>query len=248
MHSRIADGRSLAMEGIQPRQEAAALAERHDQLERERSEALAALQRWIGPVANEPLAVEAPIWPITPESFTQLMQQHPELAVYDSMTRQAEAGVREAESTKSPDWAVELAYQRRGPAFSDMASIQFSLDLPVFAARRQDPQIAAKHADLVRLDAEREATLREHVQTLATDLAAYQQLDRALQRQQASLLPFAKAKVELALAAYGSGQTDLATVITARSEWIDARIKAVDLEGQHALIAARLHYAYGDNK
>ncbi len=248
VHSRIADGRSLAMEGIQPRQEAAALAERHDQLERERSDALAALQRRIGVAASEPLAGEAPTWPITPESFTQLMQQHPELAVYDSMTRQAEAQVREAESAKHPDWGVELAYQRRGPDFSDMASIQFSVDLPVFAARRQDPQIAAKRVDLVRIDAEREATLREHVQMLATDLAAYQQLDRALQRQQTSLLPLSKAKVDLALAAYGSGQTDLATVINARSEWIDARIKAVDLKGQHALVAARLHYAYGDYK
>ena len=61
-------------------------------------------------------------------------------------------------------------------------------------------------------------------------------------------MPLAKAKVDLALAAYGSGQTDLATVINARSEWIDARLKAVDLEGQRALVAARLHYAYGDNK
>lgn len=248
VHARIADGRSLAMEGVQPRQEAAALAERHDQLERERSDAEAALQRRIGPAASEPLAGGVPLWPITPESFTERMQQHPELAVYDSMTRQAEAEVRQAESSKIPDWAVELAYQRRGPDFSDMASIQFSFDLPVFAARRQDPQIAAKRADLVRLDAEREATLREHVQMLATDLAAYQKLDRALQRQHASLLPLAQAKVELALAAYGSGQTGLTTVITARSEWIDARLKAVDLEGQHALVAARLHYAYGDNK
>ena len=34
----------------------------------------------------------------------------------------------------------------------------------------------------------------------------------------------------------------------ARSEWIDARLKAIDLEGQRALVAARLHYAYGENK
>ena len=37
VHTRIAVGRSLAMDGVLPRQEAAALAERHDQLERERS-------------------------------------------------------------------------------------------------------------------------------------------------------------------------------------------------------------------
>lgn len=248
VRTRIATGRGLAMDTILPRQEAAALADRHDQLERERSDAEAALQRWIGPAGSEPLAGEAPVWPISSETLTHHLYQHPELTVYNSMTRQAEAEVREAESTKKPDWAVELAYQQRGPDFSNMASIQFTFDLPVFAARRQDPKIAAKRADLIRIDAERETTLREQAQVLATDLAAYQQLDRAVQRQHASLLPLAQEKVELALAAYRSGQTDLATVIAARSEWIDARLKAIDLEGQRALVAARLHYAYGENK
>lgn len=149
---------------------------------------------------------------------------------------------------KKPDWGVELAYQRRGPDFSDMASLQFSFDLPVFAARRQDPQIAVRRAELVRIDAEREATLREHAQMLATDLAAYGQLDRAVRRQHETLLPLAREKVELALTAYRASQTDLATVIAARSEWIDARLKAIELEGQRALVAARLHYAYGENE
>ncbi|MHB1590071.1 MAG: TolC family protein, partial [Sulfuricella sp.] len=181
VRTRIAAGRGLAMDTILPRQEAAALADRHDQLERERSDAEAALKRWIGTAGGEPLVGEAPVWPITSETLTPHLHQHPELAVYNSMTRQAEAEVREAESTKKPDWAVELAYQRRGPDFGDMASIQFSFDLPVFAARRQNPQIAAKRAELIRIDAERETTMREHAQMLATDLAAYQQLDRAVQ-------------------------------------------------------------------
>ena len=247
VRTRIAAGRGLAMDTILPRQEAVALADRHDQLERERSDAEAALQRWIGPAGSEPLVGEAPVWPISSETLTHHLYQHPELTVYNSMTRQAEAEVREAESTKKPDWAVELAYQRRGPDFSDMASIQFSFDLPVFAARRQDPQIASKRAELIRIDAQRETTLREQAQILATDLAAYQQLDRAVLRQQASLVPLAQEKVELALAAYRSGQTELATVIAARSEWIDARLKVIGLEGQRALMAARLHYAYQEN-
>ena len=244
----FASGRGLAMDTILPRQEAAALADRHDQLERERSDAEAALKRWIGPEGGEPLAGEAPAWSITEEMLTQMTQHDPELVVYNSMTSQAEAEVHEAKSMKKPDWAVELAYQQRGPDFSNMTSIQFTFDLPVFAARRQDPQIAAKRAELVRIDAERETTLREHAQMLATDLAAYQQLDRAVQRQHTSLMPLAQEKVQLTLAAYRSGQTDLATVIAARSEWIDARLKAIDLEGQRALVAARLRYAYTEIK
>lgn len=246
--SRIASGRGLALETVLPRQEAAMLAERKDQLERERSEAVAAMKRWVGTAGGEPLAGAAPDWPITAETLMHQLHQHPELTVFASMTREAEAGVREAQAMKKPDWGVELAYQRRGPDFSDMASLQFSFDLPVFAARRQDPQIAVRRAELVRIDAEREATLREHAQMLATDLAAYGQLDRAVRRQHETLLPLAREKVELALTAYRASQTDLATVIAARSEWIDARLKAIELEGQRALVAARLHYAYGENE
>lgn len=246
--SRIAAGRGLALDTVLPRQEAAALEDRHDQLERERSDAQAALTRWIGAAGAEPLTGAAPEWPITPATLLHRLHQHPELTVFASMMRQAEAEVRETEATKKPDWAVELAYQRRAPDFSDMASVQFSFDLPVFAGRRQDPQIAARRAELVRIAAEREAALREHTQVLATDLATYRQLDRATHRQRERLLPLAQEKVELALAAYRGGQTELATVIAARSEWLDARLKAIDLEGQRALAAARLHYAYGENE
>ncbi|HAN55997.1 MAG TPA: hypothetical protein DCQ77_07335, partial [Betaproteobacteria bacterium] len=94
VRTRIAAGRGLAMDSILPRQEAAALADRHDQLERERSDAEAALKRWIGPVGSEPLAGEAPVWPVSAETLAHHLHHHPELAVYDSMTNQAEAEVR----------------------------------------------------------------------------------------------------------------------------------------------------------
>lgn len=247
VRSRLASGSGLALDTILPRQEAAALEERHDQLEREHNDAKAALIRWIGSAGAEPLAGGAPVWSITPATFLHRLHQHPELAVFAPARRQAEAEMRESEAAKQPDWAVELAYQRRGPDYSDMASVQFSFDLPVFAGRRQDPLIAAKRAELVRIEAEREAALREHTQVLATDLAEYRQLDRAALRQRERLVPLTQEKVELALAAYRNNQTELAAVIAARSEWIDARLKVIDLEGQRTLTAARLHYAYDEN-
>lgn len=236
------------MNAILPRQEAIALADRHDQLEQQRSDAEAALKRWVGTAGSEPLAGDVPVWPITPATLEHDLDQHPELTVFNPMTQQAEAQVREAEAAKKSDWGVQLAYQRRGPAYSDMASIQFTFDLPVFAVRRQDPKIASKRAELLRINAQRETTLREQAQILATDLAAYQQFDRAVQRQQDGQIPLAQEKVQLALAAYRTGQAELATVIAARNEWIDARLKLIDLEGQRSLMAARLHYAYQENK
>ncbi|KNH46118.1 TolC family protein, partial [Pseudomonas lini] len=111
---------------------------------------------------------------------------------------------------------------------------------------RQNPKIAAKHAELNQLEAEREALIREHTQQLEDDLAEYERLNRAMRRSQDSLLPLAKEKVALTMASYRAGKSDLAAVIAARRELIETRLKQIDFEEQRALTSARLYFAYGD--
>jgi outer membrane protein TolC len=125
-----------------------------------------------------------------------------------------------------------------------MMSVQFSVDLPLFPGSRQNPRIAAKQARLSQLEAEREASEREHAQQLSDDLAEYQRLDRALRRSQDSLVPLAEEKVELTLAGYRSGSNDLASVIAARRELIETRLKHIDFEQERALTSARLYFTY----
>ena len=157
--ARLAAGQGTVSDTLLPRQEAAALADRRDDLERDLAQAQAALARWVGPAAREPLTGEPPVLTLGEDHLRLALEHHPDFAIFDSEEDAARAAVATAQAAKKPDWGMELAYQRRGPAYGDMVSVQFSIDLPLFAKTRQDPQIAAKHADLVRLDAEREATL-----------------------------------------------------------------------------------------
>jgi outer membrane protein TolC len=163
------------------------------------------------------------------------------------MTREAQAKVREAVSEKQSDWSWELDYQRRGREFGDMVSMQFSWDLPLFPDSRQNPKIAAKQAELSQLEAERDALSREHTQQLENELADYERLNRAVSRNQESLLPLAREKVELSMASYRVGKGDLNAVIAARRELIEARLKQIDVEEQRALTSARLYFAYGES-
>jgi outer membrane protein TolC len=240
-------GTGAATDPVLPREEAAMLEEWRDKLLRDRSAAIAKLRRWLGAGAEQPLAGDPPDWPISREILEHRLHQHPELTVFGPMGRMIEAQVREAEAMKKPDWAVEFAYQHRDDAFGDMVSLQFTFDLPLFPGQRQDPQIAARRAERIRLDAEREATFREHNEMLESDLAEYEQLDRALQRQKEAFLPLAQEKVDLALSAYRAGKADLMSVINARRTLIEARLRMLDLEGQRSQAAARLHFAYGDD-
>ncbi|WP_433766254.1 TolC family protein [Pseudomonas putida] len=246
VRARIAGGGAQPADAVTPKQEAAQLAEQQDNLTLQRTQARAALKRWIGSVANDKPVGSLPQWPVDPSSYAHKLQHHPELAAFAPMTREAQAKVREAESEKQSDWSWEVDYQRRGREFGDMVSVQFSWDLPLFPGTRQNPKIAARQAELSQLEAEREALSREHTQQLENELADYERLDRAVRRNQESLLPLAREKVELSMASYRSGQGDLDAVVTARRELIEARLKQIDVEEQRALSSARLHFAYGE--
>ena len=240
----IAAGRGQAADSVAPKQEAALLAEAEDQLLQSRAQQRAALRRWIGAQADEPLSGRLPHWPVDAGHYQDKLQHHPELTLFDPMTAAAQAEVRQAVADKQSDWSWELAYQKRDRAFGDMLSLQVSFDLPLFPGSRQNPRIAAKQASLSQLHAEREAAEREHAQQLADDLAEYQRFERALSRSQDLLLPLAEEKVALTLAGYRAGANELASLIAARRELIEARLKHIDFEQARALSSARLHFAY----
>lgn len=247
VHAQLASGKASPSDTVMPKQEIALLAERQDEVDRDSLQATAALRRWIGPQGDQPLSGSPIIYPIDASVLKHRLHVHPEIAVFESMQSMAQGEVKEAEAAKHSDWGVEVAYQHRGPAFGDMASVQFSMDLPLFSAHRQDPRIAAKQSELARIDAERESTLREHTQMLESDLAEYERLSKAIERQTTVFLPLAQEKVTLQLASYRAGKADLLSLLKARREHIDARLKEIDLESQRAQMAAKLHFSYGEN-
>ena len=247
VRAQIAGGRAQPADAVTPKQEAAQLEEQQDDLIRQRAQARAALKRWIGPAANDKPVGSLPEWPVEASDYSHKLQHHPELAAFAPMTREAQAKVREAEAEKQSDWSWEVDYQNRGRQFGDMVSVQFSWDLPLFPDSRQNPKIAAKHAELNQLEAEREALSRKRTQQLEDELADYERLNRAVRRTQDSLLPLAKEKVELSMASYRAGKGDLNSVVAARRELIEARLKQIDVEEQRALTSARLYFAYGES-
>ncbi|AAZ97288.1 heavy metal RND efflux outer membrane protein, CzcC family [Thiobacillus denitrificans ATCC 25259] len=246
VRARIAGGKGSALEALASRQEAAMIDARRDELTARRQQAIAALRRWVGPRAEAPLEGSVPDWPVVHGKLAHALHDHPELAIFEPRGRVLDAEAAEARAEKKPDWTLELAYQKRGARFGDMAMVQVSFDLPVFAAARQDPKIAARLAEREGLDAEREAVLREHAAMLETDFAEHQRLALAVKRQREVLLPLAGEKVDLALAAWRSGKGELVDLVMARRERIDAELMAIALEGERRQLAARLLYAYSE--
>lgn len=248
VRARLSSGQGMATDAVAARFEAALIEDRRDGLRTRREQAIAALRQWIGSAAAErPLTGNAPDWPIDREALQHGLQHHPEFALLDAQGRTMDAEVAEARAGKRPDWSMEMAYQKRGPQFSNMVSLEVSVGLPLFAGSRQDPQVAAKRAERRALDADREAEVREHAQMLEYGLAEYHRLRSAVDRQRNVFLPIADEKVTLAMADWRGGKISVMDVIAARRERIDAGLKLIALEGEQLQVAASLHYTYDEH-
>lgn len=246
VRAQLAGGRGTPADAIVPKQEAAELADRRDALDGELTKAKAQLERWIGEAALADLADAAPAIDIDAAEFRGRVHEHPELAVYEPMTQMAQAEVRAAEATKRPDWGVGMAYGLRDPAFGNMASVEFTVDLPVFSRSRQNPRIEARRQTLKRVEAERDMMLLDHTRALEVDLAEYETVARQLARMDTVRLPLAQQKVEYQFAGYRGGKGDLAAVLAARRELIALKFDRLELNRQRATAAASLYYLYGE--
>jgi hypothetical protein len=143
VNARIAAGRALPVEATLARQEAVQLADRRDELTRKRAQAQAALSRWVGELADAPLAGDPPPLVADPTRLRENLEHHAELAAFQPMARIAAAEAREAQAGKKGDWGWEVSYAKRGPAYSDMMSFQVSFELLLFASTRIDPRSPA---------------------------------------------------------------------------------------------------------
>lgn len=246
--ARLASGVALATDSVAPRQEAALLADAEDALLREEASTRAQLRRWVGERADQPLSGGWPRWPVAADEYRNNLQRHPQIQLFDPLTRQAEAQVHGALAEKNADWSWGVDYLRRSREFGDMVSLSVTFDLPVFTASRQDPAIEAERAGLAQVDAQRQDVARRYQLELTDQLAEYQRLERTLERSERTLVPLAEEKVELAMADYRAGKGELAAVIRAREQLIAARLRHIDLARDRSLSNARLYFAFGADR
>src|SRR5882672_11007089 len=122
------------------------------------------LARWVGEGADAALAPPPAMETVRLDEATldQDLLHHPEIAVLAKQEEIAVAEAKIAQASSTPDWTLEVAYQQRGPLFSNMVSVGVSVPLPWDRANRQDREITSKLAIAEQARAEREEMLRAH--------------------------------------------------------------------------------------
>lgn len=242
-------GRGTQAEVFAARSALAAFDDRASEIARRVRTATTVLARWVGDAASQPLAGEAVIDRIrldTAALETQLAH-HPQLAVLAIQEQVAQAEAQLAQANRKSDWSVEVAYQQRGPAYSNMVSVGVSVPLQWDQRNRQDREVAAKLAMVEQARAQREETLRQHVAEVRAMVDEWQNNLERHGRYERELIPLAKERTTAALAAYRGGKATLADVLAARRNDIDVRLQALQLQADAARLWAQLNYLFPES-
>jgi outer membrane protein TolC len=240
-------GRGAQADIFAARASRATLAERESDARRRAAAAITMLARWIGPGADMPLAGKPDFAavPLSRDNLEQQLAHHPQLAVLAEEESLANAEARVARANRDPDWTFEVAYQQRGPSYSNMVSFGVSVPLPWDRPARQDKEVAAKLALADQARAVREDALRAHVAEVAVALDEWQNGRERLALYADSILPLARERTSAALAAYRGGKGTLADVLGARRNELEMQRAALDLERDIARRWAELRFLEG---
>lgn len=244
--ARLSGGAGSVDDAIAAEIEAARIEDRRADLAATVIAARAELRRWLGAAADQPLSAEAPAFAIDAEQLREHLRHHPELASFEAEEAVAEANVRLARAERAPDWSWSLMYQRRAPQFSDMASVEVRIGLPLFQGSRQGPIIEARRADARRVEAERAAVEREHAALLERQLAEHASTAANLARARDTRLPLAQRRAEAAQGAFAGGAATSEQLIAARRDALEAELDVLDLEQRLAALGAALVLQYGE--
>ncbi|MBA2676143.1 TolC family protein [Ramlibacter sp.] len=237
-------GRGSQADVFAARMALANLQDKLRQIQRQLRSAGLALARWAGPQAASAAATGDVPWQDTPlaRSLPDHLQQQPGLQALAAQADAAETEVRLAQASTRPDVTVEAMYSQRGSAYSNMVSVGVSIPLQLDRSNRQDREVAAKVATLAEARARYQDALAAQESSAATLLNDWQAGKERLRALQADLLPAARNRTQAALTAYGTGKADLASVLAARREELDALMQLLTLEMETARLWAQLHY------
>lgn len=244
VHAAYRGGRGTQADVFAARSTAAQLEDRIAQADQQVETARTRLSRWVGAEGSNPLATPPALIAVKlhPANLDAQLEQHPEIVVLLKREAVAEADAQLAKANTQSDVSVELMYSQRGPAYSNMVSLNVAIPLQWDQKNRQNRELAARLATVEQLRAQREDATRLYAAETREMLQEWQSNRDRMGQFDTSLLPLAKERIQAALAAYRGNTAPLTAVLEARRAEIDVRMERLQLEMATARLWAQIHY------
>lgn len=208
------------------------------------------LARWVGPAADAALGPAPDVSAVTlrDDALEAALERHPQLELMRRREAVAAAATQVARTDRTSDLSVEVMVSQRGPAYSNMVSINLSMPLQWDRRNRQDREVAATLAVAAQLRNEREEATRVLVAEALTLLQEWRSDRQRLGHYDAALLPLTSERTRAALAAYRGGNGSLAAVLQAREAEIAIRLDRLALALEAARRWAAITYLMPDDR
>ena len=244
----FATGRSAAQNVLRIDLETGLLDSRLVEIDRKADVARADLVRMIG-IANaaRPLPDSFPLLPSVPDAKTMqtALVRHPSVRVFDAKIDARKRDVDIARQQYKPGFAIEGAYGVRDSR-SDFGTVGVSLSVPLFTARRQDPNLAAAKRLKSAERLGREAQVLELNRELGRAYAQWARLGERIALYQDEVLKQAQDTADAALIGYQNETADFAELVRAELAVLDTKLTLLRLRIDRAKAQAQLLYLAGD--
>ena len=239
-------GRGVRADILAARSALLLLGDRASEIDRRRRVAQTMLARWTGASGDLVLEGTPDIDHIRldPATLDTALAHHPQVAVLNRQGDVAQAEANLARANQRTDWSVEVAFQQRGPAHSNMVSVGISVPLQWDRKNRQDRDLAARLAMVEQTTAERDEKLQEHVAETRTMIVEWQSGKERVGRYDRELIPLAGERSQAVLAGYRGGKATLSDVLAARRNETELRIQAIQLQMDTARLWAQLNFLF----
>ena len=109
-------------------------------------------------------------------------------------------------------------YSQRGPAYSNMVSVNVSVPLQWDQKKRQDREFSSRLAVAEQMRAQREEATREHAADIRMWWQEWQSNRERLAQYDSALIPLAAERTRAAIAAYRGGSGPLTAVLGHRHQ------------------------------
>ena len=201
----------------------------------------AALARWIGEAAAQPVDGGLPICrPPAREQALLFVERHPQLEVVRRQNVVAERAVDVARADRQPNWGWSVMYGNRGGGRSDMLTLQVSIDLPLNRGRLQNRRIA-EASELAAASRDRaEDERRELVSGFEAALAQFTAAEARYRTTATQTVPALRAAEQALEARFAAGGGTLESVIVASERTTRTLLELVEQRAAVARTSADL--------
>jgi len=203
----------------------------------------AALARWVGNSAGRPLALDlgSVSEPAQLAGIVSGIQQHPAVSGLQSQVEASENEIAQARQAYKPDFSVETYVSHR-PAYADLVGVQFSVGLPFFTRRRQDPELHAARLRSQAAQERKEDLLRELRAQATEDYVDWHHATERAASFDREIIPEAQRRTSAAQSGYSAAKGSFDAVLLARRTLLEIQIQRLALVVDAARAQARLRY------